>query len=289
MAELNTLSEVQAERERTKTLARWISTALTTLEGIDPDDMEHGGANMDSLIADGITLVKAVFLNLPIAKPLSECARTVPERIWLQVDINDAQQDQPFENDGVTWCAESVGGAEVEYIRSDLASKPSQAQDTERVERLKSDLRAIMIQYGAAERSADPERIRSTTSAGVALIDSLAPIARVEEKPVGRAPLTKAAQDVLSERRRQIEVEGWTPDHDDDHTFGELALAAAQLCVDGTDCRVDDIDGTPLVGWGIVEKHRADMRRQLVIAGALILAEIERRDRACITVKGCEA
>lgn len=99
-------------------------------------------------------------------------------------------------------------------------------------------------------------------------------------QPVGREALSKAAQDVLAERRRQVEVEGWTPEHDDDHTFGELRLAAAQLCVDGTDCRVFDIDGTELVGWGIVEKHRSDRRRQLVIAGALILAEIERLDRA---------
>lgn len=32
---------------------------------------------------------------------------------------------------------------------------------------------------------------------------------------------------IAAERQRQIEEEGWTPDHDDQHTNGELALAAA--------------------------------------------------------------
>jgi len=38
--------------------------------------------------------------------------------------------------------------------------------------------------------------------------------------------MTKAALDVLAERRRQIEAEGWTPEHDDEHDAGALALAA---------------------------------------------------------------
>lgn len=38
--------------------------------------------------------------------------------------------------------------------------------------------------------------------------------------------LTQAALDVLAERRRQIEAEGWTPEHDDEHSNGELSDAA---------------------------------------------------------------
>lgn len=53
-------ASITAEKERTKTLARWISTALATLETIDPDDMEDGGTGMRSLIADGQSLVSAV-------------------------------------------------------------------------------------------------------------------------------------------------------------------------------------------------------------------------------------
>lgn len=39
--------------------------------------------------------------------------------------------------------------------------------------------------------------------------------------------LTAAAHDVLAERRRQVDVEGWTIDHDDKHANGEMASAAA--------------------------------------------------------------
>lgn len=92
--------------------------------------------------------------------------------------------------------------------------------------------------------------------------------------------ISKAAVDVMAERLRQISAEGWTPEHDDEHTHGELVQAAADLCVYGTDFRVVDPDGDRMIGWGITERHRDDRRRQLVIAGALVLAEIERLDRA---------
>lgn len=91
---------------------------------------------------------------------------------------------------------------------------------------------------------------------------------------------SQAVLDVAAERRRQIEAEGWQPDHDDEHTRGELVQAAADLCLDGTDFRVVDPDGDRMIGWGLTERHHSDRRRQLVIAGALILAEIERLDRA---------
>lgn len=92
--------------------------------------------------------------------------------------------------------------------------------------------------------------------------------------------ITQAAADVLAERQRQISVEGWTPEHDDEHTHGELVQAAADLCLYGTDFRVVDPDGDQMIGWGLTERHRDNRRRQLVIAGALIIADIERRDRA---------
>ena len=37
----------------------------------------------------------------------------------------------------------------------------------------------------------------------------------------------KAIEDITAERKRQIEVEGWSSEHDDVHTGGEMALAAA--------------------------------------------------------------
>lgn len=82
-----------------------------------------------------------------------------------------------------------------------------------------------------------------------------------------------AARDVLAERRRQIEAEGWTPEHDDQWRHGALAKAAT--CYASVH---------PLAAsywpWDLKWWKPSDRRRNLVKAGALILAEIERLDRA---------
>ena len=39
--------------------------------------------------------------------------------------------------------------------------------------------------------------------------------------------ISTAMTAIIDERIRQIEAEGWTPDHDDEHDKGELAAAAA--------------------------------------------------------------
>ena len=86
--------------------------------------------------------------------------------------------------------------------------------------------------------------------------------------------MNSAAMDVLAERRRQIDAEGWTPEHDDHHLPNELALAAASyVCA-------DEGDAPPAIWpWDWSWWKPKDRRRNLVKAGALILAEIERLDR----------
>lgn len=95
------------------------------------------------------------------------------------------------------------------------------------------------------------------------------------ESEAAMSDMTKAALDVLAERRRQIEVEGWTPEHDDaEHLPDELALAAASyICA-------DEGDAPPAIWpWDRAWWKPSTPRRNLVKAGALILAEIERLDR----------
>lgn len=87
--------------------------------------------------------------------------------------------------------------------------------------------------------------------------------------------MTKAAADVLAERRRQVEAEGWTQEHDGLHSTQELAFAAACYAT------ADAGDPPPAVWpWHLSWWKPTDRRRNLVKAGALILAEIERLDRA---------
>lgn len=105
----------------------------------------------------------------------------------------------------------------------------------------------------------------------------------------------QALLDVVAERRRQIEVEGWDREHDDEHDAGQLAKAAAcyALCAGiGTASGVGKEDHygfvaeyakagvpSPLWPWANIYWKPKNPRRDLVRAAALILAEIERLDR----------
>ena len=89
---------------------------------------------------------------------------------------------------------------------------------------------------------------------------------------------TRAVRDVIAERRRQIEVEGWAPEHDDRHSAHELAEAAACYCLSSAGKPFDYFETMwPWERWWF---KVSDPRRDLVKAGALVLAEIERLDRA---------
>jgi hypothetical protein len=94
--------------------------------------------------------------------------------------------------------------------------------------------------------------------------------------------MSYAARDVLAERQRQIEIEGWTLEHDDTHSNGEMARAGAAYAyhagLSGERRAARFPQGWP-VGWALSWWKPTDRRRDLVKAGALIIAEIERLDR----------
>lgn len=84
----------------------------------------------------------------------------------------------------------------------------------------------------------------------------------------------KDAVDLIEEERiRQVLEKKYTSSHDDLHTRGELAIAAAKLALNHTDATVVD---PQYVHWKLTEK---DTFRNLVKAGALIAAEIDRLQR----------
>ncbi|OPE12825.1 hypothetical protein APA68_27180 [Pseudomonas aeruginosa] len=89
----------------------------------------------------------------------------------------------------------------------------------------------------------------------------------------GQVP--QAWLDVQAERRRQITAEGWTPEHDDLYCAAELPRAAAAYILNGANDEAPAILPFVAKWW----KPR-DARSNYVRAGALILAEIERLDRA---------
>ncbi len=107
-----------------------------------------------------------------------------------------------------------------------------------------------------------------------------------------RPPTAAAWADVLGERRRQVEVEGWTAEHDAEHDDQSLAWAAAcyampdPLRFGGDLSRWREGAGhvvPPLAwpqSWHPSWWKPKDRRSDLVRAAALLLAEIERLDRA---------
>ncbi|TIX02024.1 MAG: hypothetical protein E5V57_22955 [Mesorhizobium sp.] len=95
-----------------------------------------------------------------------------------------------------------------------------------------------------------------------------------------------AVRDVIAERRRQVDAEGFNAEHDDAHSGGEMALAAAAYSIG-----LPRLSGSVQFGkrflpwlerlwpWDLAWWKPTDRRRNLVKAAALILAEIERLDR----------
>jgi len=85
------------------------------------------------------------------------------------------------------------------------------------------------------------------------------------------------ASEVAAERRRQIEKHGWSSAHDDGHTNGEIASAAADYALPG--------QAPPSWSWAYGSKvvDKDPRRTQLIKAAALIIAEIERLDRQALS------
>ncbi len=89
---------------------------------------------------------------------------------------------------------------------------------------------------------------------------------------------------IAAERQRQIAVEGWTPEHDDEHSMGEMAAAAMCYAAQSVDTEIRTVNTVTIERewWPWDEywwKPSSDPMRNLVKAGALIAAEIDRLNR----------
>ena len=99
----------------------------------------------------------------------------------------------------------------------------------------------------------------------------------------------KAVLDIIAERKRQVEVKGFDVAHDDAHSDGSLAAAAAVYALGAQTALIDDhrsrnggkiqVYPTAFWRWSLRRWKPKDQRHNLVISGALIVADIERLDR----------
>lgn len=87
---------------------------------------------------------------------------------------------------------------------------------------------------------------------------------------------------IRAERERQIEEEGWTPEHDDEHACGELIDAGLSYVYSAINPGHPAMR-TPPSEWSWDAewwKPTGDPIRDLTKAGALFAAEIDRLQRA---------
>jgi len=92
--------------------------------------------------------------------------------------------------------------------------------------------------------------------------------------------MTAALSDVIAERRRQVGVEGFKLLRDDAYVSGELSVAAACYALSASGWDPNAVQGLWPKSWSVTWWKPTTPRRDLVKATALMLAEIERRDRA---------
>lgn len=93
--------------------------------------------------------------------------------------------------------------------------------------------------------------------------------------------MKSGVQLITDERKRQVEKEGWTEQHDYQHDSGELAIAAACYAMPHIDRKYKKHPSNYVPKkwpweWDWWKPTPKDRIRELVKAGALIAAEIDR-------------
>ncbi len=175
-------------------------------------------------------------------------------------------------------------------INAECGEHLSPAETMELVEALESEKRICATWRKTAE--ANSEKLEKA-QAKADVYDMLRDDYGLREKGVGLADfvdwqanliaelesrtVTAAAAAVLAERKRQVTAEGWTAERDDGYQNSELADAAACYAIHAHNQGFSTPAHWP---WSQDWWKQTSPRRDLVKAGALILAEIERLDRA---------
>ncbi|WP_278369551.1 hypothetical protein [Vreelandella titanicae] len=106
-------------------------------------------------------------------------------------------------------------------------------------------------------------------------------------------PQARAGQAIYEERTRQMQMEDFSRERDDHYMKGELARAAgayASVAGNAIERGASDTSNMLTTDWPFdcAWWKPTTPRRDLVKAGALILAEIERQDRAAAYAKAGE-
>jgi hypothetical protein len=186
----------------------------------------------------------------------------------------------------------------VVQARAALADVPAPVAPSADVDRLREALETALaaLEFGRAQLKeyelAATGEVYNSPTINVAIDEARAALSSIPAPSTA----TEAARDVLAERERQKAVEGWTPEHDDTHANFEMARAAAFYALHtAADVLPEPSPEAPSHRYGLfltadqawppqwdhlTWKKPKGARRNLVRAAALLIAEIERLDRA---------
>ncbi|EOF4372734.1 hypothetical protein R6U49_00445 [Pseudomonas aeruginosa] len=226
--------------------------------------------------------------NARLHEVATACATAEQERDAALVRVAELEKQEPvaLANRGihafwVKWTEAAAGlyGPGIKLYAHPVAQAQHSVPEGWRIERSAERIVVMNLNNGAGYAAARDGESGIAESVLYLLAADLLAAAPGTEVP-------QAWLDVQAERKRQVEVEGWTPEHDDAHSHGQMARAAACYALAGSSA---PNDGTAALlvslawPWDQQWWKPSTPRRDLVKACALALAEIERLDRACIS------
>lgn len=214
-----------------------------------------------------------------LASPVSDTS--VDERAAFNTWRVDGLGDVKCSPEGAAWLAWQARAARDHSISLspatwDVLQALSPESDAELVKSLEALDRITELSRALRQGGPAPEDLQE-------LSDALEEAVAIAHDAVAGLPDPDAAiRSIAHERQRQIEGEGWTPERDDQYQQGELAKAAAGYVLHVL------ADQSWRSIWPFAPQwfKPADPRRMLVKAGALVVAEIQRIDRAEVRAQG---
>lgn len=254
---------------------------LTGLEMLEKDCYEELFLSCFDVIAKPMTMLELVIPDAALHAAMADYEKKYEE--WDELD-EDAHDDEDEDYDAV-------------LTQADLALEEAK-EHLEQVFKLcdrlvisEDDLPAWLVTdlMESAALSATPDSSEVARDVYEVMMKGM-PISSGELLQAGvgafgLTTITKTGVELIAEEReRQISTEGWTPEHDDQHQMNEM-IAAADCYM--TTAAITDQGGC---GPGDCQDHwpwdtewwkpSEDPIRNLVKAGALIAAEIDRIARA---------
>lgn len=244
-----------------------------------PDDKKW----FRSYLAEGIHTAFRKGSDHPEADAIWKAIRGLPPAEWSGIVgfVADAMIDGiEYREKQAASAPRDLGANAIKAERDEHKTRAEKAEASER--KVLEDHSAALRRYENAgrERDAEIERLKNENAV---LKANLGKERNARLLDAQTSIFSSAFVKIFAEHERQKSVEGYAPEHDDEHGDGSMAAAAAAYSMHAflsTSYRAFAIDPIGLWPWSAQTWKPKDPRSDLVRAGALIVTEIERLDRA---------